>query len=271
MTDPRPEIKGRTIRAEIRTSATPQQVWEAWTDPEKLAHWFTDKASGEARPGNTMTWFFDKFNYTIPYQILEALPPERLSMLFHSPAGDPGILEITIEHAGGETVMRLVNSGFRDGAEWDDEFEGTNSGWQMAVAVLQHYLENYFGEPRSSFLAMRPAEFRYEQLGPFFREASGLSRWLAVSATQDADGRYNLVFHDGSRLNGLILATTRREVALSWPEIRGVLELKAFGLGPGTKVLGVRGCGWSLDPARAAAIETQMAAALERLAAALAL
>ena len=179
MSDPKPEIKGRTIRAEMRTAATPQQVWEAWTDPEKLAHWFTDRASGEAHPGNTMTWFFDRFHLTIPYQILEALPPERLSMLFHSPAGDPGILEILIAHAGGQTVMRLVNSGFREGAAWDEEFEGTDSGWQMSVAILKHYLEHHYGEPRRSFLTMRPAQFGYQQLAPFFREAAGLRRWLA--------------------------------------------------------------------------------------------
>ena len=49
-----------------------------------------------------------------------------------------------------------------------------------------------------------------------------------------------------------------------------MLELKAFGIGHGARALCIRGCGWSLDPARAAAIETRMAAALERLAAELA-
>jgi uncharacterized protein YndB with AHSA1/START domain len=33
------EHKGRVLRAEIDTSATPQQAWEAWADPEKIAHW----------------------------------------------------------------------------------------------------------------------------------------------------------------------------------------------------------------------------------------
>lgn len=44
------EHKGRVLRAEIETSATPQQAWEAWADPEKIAHWFVDRATGEARP-----------------------------------------------------------------------------------------------------------------------------------------------------------------------------------------------------------------------------
>jgi uncharacterized protein YndB with AHSA1/START domain len=43
--------KGKLIRAEMQTSLTPEQAWEAWADPEKIAHWFVDRASGEAKPG----------------------------------------------------------------------------------------------------------------------------------------------------------------------------------------------------------------------------
>jgi uncharacterized protein YndB with AHSA1/START domain len=49
------ERKGRMIRAEIATSATPEQAWAAWADPEKIAQWFVDRAEGEAKPGGTMT------------------------------------------------------------------------------------------------------------------------------------------------------------------------------------------------------------------------
>ncbi len=28
--------EGRIIKTEIRTTADPQRLWEAWTDPEKL-------------------------------------------------------------------------------------------------------------------------------------------------------------------------------------------------------------------------------------------
>lgn len=41
--------KGRIIRAEMETSATPDQAWEAWADPEKIAQWFVDRATGEPR------------------------------------------------------------------------------------------------------------------------------------------------------------------------------------------------------------------------------
>lgn len=67
-----------------------------------------------------------------------------------------------------------------------------------------------------------------------------------------------------------VLAITRREVGLTWEEIHGVLELKAFAMGPGSRVIAIRGCGWNLAAARAAEIESHMGEALDRLAAELA-
>ena len=70
------EHLGRIMRAEIRSKATPQQAYDAWTDPEKITQWFPDRAEGKAEPGATITWIFDKFNYRIPYEVLIARPAE---------------------------------------------------------------------------------------------------------------------------------------------------------------------------------------------------
>ncbi len=158
--------KGRIIRAELRTTATPQQVWKAWTDPEKIAQCFVDRATGSPEVGATFTWIFERFNYEFPYEVLAAVPNERLALLGSAPGREPSIIEVRIERAGGQTVVRLVHSGFREGAEWEDEYAGVVSGWQMAPSVLRHYLENYFSELRSTFLLLRPAQFTYARLLP---------------------------------------------------------------------------------------------------------
>lgn len=266
------EHKGRIIRAEIRTTATPRQVWEAWTDPIKIAQWFVDRATGEPRVGTTYTWFFDKFNYTMPYEVLEAIPEERFS-LYWSGAGaayPPGIIEVNIEREAGITVVRLVNSGFQEDAKWDEEYQGVVSGWQMALAILKHYLENYFAQPKTLIFVMRPAQFSYEQLMPFYTTVAGLAQWLTTSGTiGESSQRCELALRDGGKLHGRVLAISRREVALSWDEIHGTIELKAFSMGPGKRMVGIRGLGWSMDPARAKEIEDRMESALERLVAAL--
>jgi uncharacterized protein YndB with AHSA1/START domain len=272
MTD-KPENKpiehiGRMLRAEIRTKATPQQAYDAWADPEKIAHWFPDRAEGKAEPGATITWVFEKFNYRIPYEVLIAQPAEKFAIRWNPPPGmSAGVLEVTIAKEGGETVIKLVNSGFREGAEWNEEFEGTDSGWRMALALLKHYLENYFGISRSSFLAMKSAEFSFDQIVPLHRTAAGLQKWLTKSGEYSEVGEsFSLELQEGGKASGRVLAKTKRGTALSWNEIRGLLELKAFSMGP-QKMLCVRGCGWGLSAEKAKELEAQMERAIERLAA----
>ena len=171
---------------------------------------------------------------------------------------NPGILEVSISKEGGDTVVRLVESGFREGAEWDEEFEGIDSGWQMALALLKHYLDNYFGSSRSSFLVMRPAEFSFEQVVPLYRTGAGLRKWLTKSGDYGEVGeRFALDLQEAGKASGRVLAKTKRETALGWDEIRGALELKAFSMGP-QKILCVHGCGWGLPPEKARELEGQM-------------
>jgi uncharacterized protein YndB with AHSA1/START domain len=261
------EHKGRTIRAEIETSATPDQVWEAWADPEKIAQWFVDRATGEAKPGGTMTWFFDKFGYALPYKILDAVPGKLIVFQWDPSQGNPGILEVRIERAGGATIVRLINSGFREDAAWNDEYEGVVSGWKISLAILKFYLENQFRRAKSTILILRPASFAYEQLLKYFLEPAKLSQWLTSSgAIGNLGEKCELRLTDAGKLTGQVLAVTNREVALSWDEIGGTLELKAFAMGPQHMVC-MRVMSWRLNPDETAQLEQKISRAVERLAA----
>jgi uncharacterized protein YndB with AHSA1/START domain len=259
------EHKGRMIRAEIETSATPQQAWEAWADPEKIAQWFTDRASGEAQPGATMTWFFDQFGYALPYTVVDAEPGKLFVLKWEPPQGDTGILEVRIERQGGTTLVKLINSGFREDAAWNDEYEGVASGWKMALAILKHYLENHFGRSKTMILLLRPAAFDYHQLREYFLDESKLARWLTTSGSIGKVGdSCELKLRDDGTLHGQVLAVTQREVTVSWKEIGGTLELKAFAMGP-QRMLGVRVFSWRLNASETKKIESQMEAAVDRL------
>jgi hypothetical protein len=144
------------------------------------------------------------------------------------------------------------------------------SGWHMALALLKHYLENYFGTSRSSFLVMRPADFSFEQALPLHRTETGLKKWLTKSGHfGDVGESFVLDLKEGGKVTGQVLAETKRETMLSWGEIHGVLELKAFSMGP-QKIHCVRGSGWGLSAEKAKELEGQMERAVERLAGALA-
>jgi uncharacterized protein YndB with AHSA1/START domain len=257
----------RVIRDEIKTSASPQQAWEAWADPAKISQWFVDRAEGKAEAGADITWFFDKFNMELHYKVLEAAPGERFAILWPGPMPPPGILEVIIEREGGETLIRLVNSGFREDAQLNEEYEGVVSGWHTSLALLREYVENYFGQPRTNILVMQPAQFEYSQVARYFREPELLAKWLTKSGSiGDLGEDCKLVLRGGESVTGRVIARTQHEVAVSWPEVRATLELKSFSMGP-QRMLGIRGSGWSMDAKRAQEIEKQMTEAVARLAA----
>jgi uncharacterized protein YndB with AHSA1/START domain len=261
------EHKGRMIRAEIATAATPEQAWEAWADPEKIAQWFVDRATGEAKPGGTMTWFFDKFGYALPNKIVDAVPGRLIVFKGESPEGIPRILEVRIEREGGATIVRLINSGFREDAAWHEEYEGVNSGWKMALGILKFYLENYFAHAKSALLIIQAATFAYEEVLKYFLEAGKLAQWLTTAGSMGTVGeRCELQLRDAGKLTGRVLAITSREVTVSWDEIGGVMELKAFSMGP-QRVVCLRGFSWRLNAEGMAAIEQKLQRAVERLAA----
>jgi hypothetical protein len=116
-------------------------------------------------------------------------------------------------------------------------------------------------------LVFRPAKFAYEQVLRYFLESPKLAQWLTVSsAIGKAGEKCELRLRDAGRLTGRVLAITDREVMLSWDEVGGVLELKAFPMGP-QRVVGVRVMSWGLNSEEIAELEKKMSAAVERLAA----
>ncbi len=264
--------RGRQLVLEMRTKATPEQVYEAWADPEKIAHWFVDSARGKAEVGSIFTWVFEKFGYEIPYEVVAAEPGRRFALGGEAPRSGPFLLEVTIAREGGETLVTLVNSGFLDGTEWDEEFEGIVSGWTNALAVLKHYLENYPDRKKTSILVMHPATCELSNLLPFYSTAEGLDRWLTTSASigGGVGATCALRLPGGGSLTGRLLSKTRWETAISWEELDGVLELKGFRFPGMGRVVAARVVSWNLTSDRAAAIERLLQEALARLAGAVA-
>ena len=213
-----------------------------------------------------MAWVFERFRLEIDCKVLAAVPNTRL-VLGAPDDSQPFLLELDIEAADGMTKVTLRNSGFGDDEE---SFLNVESGWKMAMGILSLYLEKYFEEERINFLTVRDAEFDYDRVFSYFSDPTLMERWLTNEGTLSAkDGGARLILRDGRIVSGRLLASTGREVALEWQEIRGFLELKAFTYGEGKRALCLRGSGWGLDPDEAGSIEASFADALQRLVAAL--
>ena len=260
------EHTGRLIDQSIRTSATSERVWSAFGDNRILAQWFPDKAEGDLKPGGLLRWKFEKFGFEAVYDVLEVEPESRLVLGFGTSGGPRQIHEITVIPDGDETILRLVHSGLPEGDTWVDHYEGVVSGWMIALRSLKHYLEHHYGKDRSRMLVLRSVGFEYDQLAPYYASAEGLSEWIATSGSIGADGdRYRLDLKEGGTMSGEVLVRTKREVALTWDEIAGVLTLKAFGFGPGKRMLGIDAWGYGLEKERADVLEADLGKAADRL------
>lgn len=263
---------GRRIDVSIPIDAPASRVWKAWTDPADLSRWFTDDAKGEVVEGGSITWIFHGFDMEIPYPVLLAEPNRRmvLGMTDGMVAGEevqampddavaagevaergPFALEVILDEAGGRTTVRLVNSGFLDGAEWDEEYEGVDSGWRMALALLKHYLEMHVDRPKRTHLAFRPTGVAWDTFSnELYRTEEGLAHWLTTEGTiGDTGDPVRLVLRDGRPITGRVLARTATEVAISWEEEDATLELKAFRAGE-HRMAGVRLVAWGASEGR---------------------
>lgn len=113
MTDPH----ASTVTAEVDVSASPTQVWDALTNPDKIRKYmFGSKVTSAWSPGSEITWEgeYDGRAYTDHGQILEVEPGRRLVLTHFSPlTGEPDVPEnyhrVTYElsRRGDHTHLRL--------------------------------------------------------------------------------------------------------------------------------------------------------------------
>ena len=265
-----PLHQGRSMEMEMRTSADPLDVWNAWADPGKISQWFADSAEGWAHKGAEVTWIFDEFGYRIPYQVVESIPGECLVFGGEMQGRPPFLLEVRIKREAGETVVKLVNSGFLDGGSFDEEYEGVVSGWTLALAMLKYYVEEHYGENKQTILIMREADVDLDRLRPWYTEPELMNQWLTSTADGPLrDGQpYRFVLKNGTPVSARVAKMSKREVATIWPDQSAFVELKGWTAGP-KKIIAIRITCWNPDEGFMAHARAETSAALDRLAAAL--
>lgn len=214
---------GRSFETSVEIAASASKLWACWTDPDALNAWYTLAASGDPRPGSTYTWQFDPFFG--PAQVLRVQEVEPgLSILF---ALGEQLLAIRIRPEGARTSVDLIHAGF--GPEGEDEvrYEGCRSGWQLALAQLKFYVENYSGQRRLELLALQPIASLGPQVHTMFADPKLRRRWMQLP--------------DPPRD---VLADSGSELLLRWDAIGGTLECKQFAWGA-QNYLCLRASSWS--------------------------
>lgn len=139
------------LRAERLIDATPEEVFDAYTDPEQMKGWFTILDPGmivenevDLRVGGkwVSAWGFSSDEMFRETQVFEVVDrPHRLASRSSgsSPDGQSQEtrVEITFQNEGGKTLMTIVQSGFQD--ESSRDFFATTA-WEGFFDRISAYL-----------------------------------------------------------------------------------------------------------------------------------
>jgi len=165
MSELEPEgLPGRKAEGSVEIAASPDMVWRALTDATELARWFPLEARVEPGEGGSvyMSW---KNEYAGESKILVWDPPHHLRTTWgFDPHGVAQVTDYLLEARSGNTFLRVVTSGFPEGASWDAWIEGTRRGWVFELASLKHYLERHRGEDRQVAYVRRRVPLTHQQI-----------------------------------------------------------------------------------------------------------
>jgi uncharacterized protein YndB with AHSA1/START domain len=133
--------------AETEISASPQQVWEALTDPDAISSFmFGAKVQTDWEEGRAITWSgeYDGNPYQDKGEVLEVVESQRLRMTHFSPlSGDDDVpesyhtLDYRLEDLGETTRLTLDQDG-NDSAEQAEQFA---ANWQTMLDQVKEYVE----------------------------------------------------------------------------------------------------------------------------------
>jgi uncharacterized protein YndB with AHSA1/START domain len=143
--------RGRSYEKKFEVAAPSEAVWKAITEGEELTRWFCLEATCGPEVGGEqhIDWgggvkATQRIVIWQPNSHLrtEALKPEQS----RPESGEPYAIDWYLGTAGETTRVRMVASGFGEGADWDHEYDGTYHGWDLYHSTLKHYLENHRGK-----------------------------------------------------------------------------------------------------------------------------
>ena len=140
MTDAR-----RSIELEVEVAGTPEEVWRAIATGPGITSWYVPHTVEERAGGIATASFGPAPEMQITGRVAAWDPPRRI--VFDGGEGVEGFaFEWTIEaRAGGTCVVRLVNSGFGSGAEWDEQYDAMTEGWRLFLLNLELHLAHFRG------------------------------------------------------------------------------------------------------------------------------
>jgi uncharacterized protein YndB with AHSA1/START domain len=141
-----PEV--RSLVKETVVDTAPGEVWGAWTSNEGIAAWWGPASSNiDLRIGGPFELLFsldppEGERGSEGCRILAYVPGESLSFTWNAPPHLPlrsANTWVVLSFAAFDdvrTTVRLVHTGFLDGADWDDYMDYFDGAWESVLGLL---------------------------------------------------------------------------------------------------------------------------------------
>ena len=197
-----------SIELEVEVAGIPEEVWRAVATGPGISSWYVPHTVEEWAGGAAMASFGPGPEMQIPGRVAVWEPPRRIC--FDGGEGVDGLeFEWTVEPAGEDRcVVRLVNSGFGEGNEWDAQYDAMVEGWGLFMSNLGLHLEHFGGQTAVSVLPTAMGiSSRDEQW-------AGLTTALGISSAPKVGERIEANSPDAPPLAGTVVEAGPYRIAL---------------------------------------------------------
>ncbi len=218
----------RTIDLSIEVPGTPEEVWRAIATGPGISSWYVPHEVEERAGGVARAWFGPGPEMQVDGRVAAWEPPHRVVFDDGQDTGGLAFEWLVEARDGGLCTVRLVNTGFGDGGEWDDQYDALQEGWTLFLLNLRLHLEHFRGRQAAAALPTGMWSVDPQAAWDTFTGALGIPATLAVGDRLDLDGG------DGAHLAGTVVDVTERRLALLVDEpAPGTGFVVAEGDGPG--------------------------------------
>ena len=178
----------RSVEVEVEVPGTPEEVWQAIATGPGISSWFVP-TEFEERDGKPVAVTLNFGPGMESRAVVTAWdPPRMFAAQGEGWGGSPPIADQwTVEaRAGGTCIVRVVHSLFASTDDWDNQLEGTESGWPGFFRILRLYLTHFRGQRSATMQWIAPAVGSVEEAWGTLTAALGLKdviagqRWRAA-------------------------------------------------------------------------------------------
>lgn len=202
MSDKTDKGTGKSMEMAVTIDAPVAAVWKALTGAEELTNWFPLEARVSPGKGGVI-WLSWGGNMAGEASIEIWEPNRHFRWVEGEDPTTQVVVDFFLETQKGKTVVRLVDSGFGAGTDWEDYYDSKHCGWDFELRSLRHYLEHHGGTRRHAIWARKKITLARKEAWSRLLGPGGLAREGSLSGLKAGD-RYAVTAATGDRFAGVV-------------------------------------------------------------------